>query len=241
MSSGRFEVKYLASLDQWRDFRKEADPLLVRDVHDPDGTGYYNHSIYYDSPRYRYYQEKREGFSDRTKPRLRGYKRNAGVQPEVLFFEYKRRINRSIRKRRLQLSSEQSEALLRGSWRSPAGEAPLLRDFLCRSQSHQLVPALAVLYLRHAYGCRFGRGLRVTYDLDLRCSVRFGWTEPASVFYPILPANRVLIELKFDGRMPLWLYQLTRRLELQELSLSKYGMGIERCFSSRRRWWGAVE
>lgn len=99
----RFELKYLVPVDQAADIRDELAERMDTDPHSPVG-GYGVWSLYYDTPRLRFYWEKIEGLKFRRKLRIRHYGNLDGVTDESpVCVEIKQRVNRVTQKRRITL------------------------------------------------------------------------------------------------------------------------------------------
>jgi len=238
--SQRYELKYLVNARQLHEFKRQTRGLLAPDEYNIENAGYYNYSVYFDSPQYRYYGEKREGLPERTKPRLRIYRSLINGEPLAQFFEFKNRQVRIVSKERVRISHTLSDQLLRAQGWSQSDElnaSPILKRFYYLTQAHNLRPAISILYHRLAYRCPFGRKLRVTFDAQLKFSIQTGLDVGLSSFNYILPPHDTLIEVKFNDLMPMWLARIIENIQMQEESLSKYAMAVERCFSNGRRWW----
>ena len=144
-----------------------------------------------------------------------------------------------VAKSRVQIPSDLARTLLGARAHDVDHESlasPVLRRFSYLVQRDKLLPAVCVLYHRNAYRCRFGRSLRITYDTGLQCSLKTNLEVPLSSFTYVLPPNQMVIEVKFRDRIPMWLARTIEHLQLEEISLSKYALAMERCFSSGRRW-----
>lgn len=97
----RFELKYLVPVEQAADIRDELAERMDRDLHSPVG-GYGVWSLYYDTPRLRFYWEKIEGLKFRRKLRIRHYGSPDGVTDDSpVCVEIKQRVNRVTQKRRI--------------------------------------------------------------------------------------------------------------------------------------------
>ncbi len=120
----RYEIKYLIDADQVESLRAEMERRLDRDRHCPD-EGYQIWSVYYDTPRLRFYWEKIEGLKFRRKLRVRHYgDRLAATGDTPVCVEIKQRVNRVTQKRRVSLPTPTpSPCATAGAWSSanPAG------------------------------------------------------------------------------------------------------------------------
>ena len=95
------------------DLREELASRLDLDSHGSDG-GYGVWSVYYDTPRLRFYWEKIEGLRFRRKLRIRHYGDRFTVDDDTtVFVEIKQRVNRVTQKRRVALPYRQALATVR--------------------------------------------------------------------------------------------------------------------------------
>jgi hypothetical protein len=231
----RCEIKYLVDQAKLEAFDRRVRGLLVPDANDPRGRGYFNYTIYFDSPSYRFYREKVEGLAVRMKPRLRVYKSTIDGRPLAYFFEIKHRNERFIAKERVALSEATAQRLLLNTQDLAAygevGSSPVLGKLLYLAKRYELRPSLCILYHRFAYQSPHYHGLRVTYDKRLQCSEAIGFFTPPEAFHYVEPPNKTLIELKFNYRCPAWLINAAEALELERISFSKYAESMERALS----------
>lgn len=236
--SGRQEIKYLVDLPTLNAFDKGVRQLLSLDPNNADDSGYFNYSIYFDSPDYMYYLEKSEGLSVRIKPRLRVYKEMIDGPPVARFFEFKLRDEKYVAKERAVVSPRLSHDLLQPQHilDDPEVQAsPILRRFAYLTKRYGLQPMMVVLYHRSAYRCPVHDSLRITYDRRIQCSEIIGLDVPPEQFSYVEPPNQALIEIKYNGTCPRWLLRIIGSLQMQQLSFSKYVESVERCYSRKMR------
>jgi hypothetical protein len=87
----------------------------------------------------------------------------------------------------------------------------------------ELHPAVFLSYEREAYYSEDGTDFRVTFDDTILC--RQSDLSLASDIYgtPILPDDKVLMEIKCSGGIPLWMTEVLSREKIYKTSFSKYG------------------
>ncbi len=240
-SDYRFELKYLVSPNQLAAFEQRIGSVLIKDVHDEDGTGYHVSSVYYDSPHLMHYHEKLEGDLDREKPRLRIYRTRVDGAPSACFFEFKVGFNHVVRKERVALSVALARQLL-NPWGLEEHEtvqgSPVLRRFLYLVRRHNLQPRMSVVYHRRAFSCSLDPDMRITYDTRIQCSPSISLGAVPSALHYVLAPTWMLIEVKVRRSVPRWFVRQIQALQLQELNLSKYVLSIQQCFGQSGRWWG---
>jgi hypothetical protein len=223
----RFEFKYVVPERTAREFAAGLEGYAHADPHSGPG-GYPVHSVYWDSPELTFFWEKLDGEKYRRKLRFRRYEGSDDV-----FIEIKQRIDRTVQKRRVLWPVERARALFDVGHIDPVLESEVDERvvmealFLCRY--HDLAPKMAVAYRREAFFGTFETDLRITFDrriqydphaLDLR--------EPFKTGKYMLDPDRVVIEIKFNHRVPLWLTKLVQKNGLELQRLSKYCSAVDR-------------
>jgi len=237
-SFNRFEYKYIVREEKARAFAAGLTGYVRPDRNTVGGHplegGYPVHSVYWDSADLRFFWEKIEGEKVRRKLRFRRYRGSDDV-----FVEIKQRDDRTVQKRRTRVPVERAQALF-GHGRIDVRledevRDPVLQEALVLTRLYGLKPKLAVAYRREAFAAVYEAGLRITFDrrlqydtgaLDLRRPFRTGKY--------LLDPRLVVVELKFDDRVPLWLTRLTSRYEFELTRMSKYCSGVDLAFFGGR-------
>nr|WP_329604556.1 polyphosphate polymerase domain-containing protein [Streptomyces radicis] len=227
----RYELKYLVPAREAAGIRDELAGRMDRDLNSPPG-GYGVWSLYYDTPRLRFYWEKIEGLKFRRKLRIRHYGDLAAVTDDsVVCVEVKQRVNRVTQKRRIALPYR--TALRLCDDRELIEHAPEERAFV-----HEVLDLIVRLNLRptaitgYQREALIGRdqdtGLRVTLDRRVRGRDRdfhFGTGGAENRF--IIPPHLAVMEVKVNERTPYWITDLAARRNLALVRVSKYVQSIE--------------
>ena len=225
-SFNRFEFKYVVPTGVALEFARDLEGYTQPDPHSGPG-GYPVHSVYWDSRGLTFFWEKIDGEKYRRKLRFRHYQGS-----DDLFVEIKQRVDRTVQKRRVRLPIGRAAALFGGGDIDPRLESEVddsvLMEalFLCRY--HGLRPTMAVAYRREAFFGTFESDLRITFDRRLQYDSnaadlhrRFETGKYA------LDPGLVVIEIKFDNRVPLWLTRLVCRHRLALERFSKYCRAVD--------------
>ncbi|MFC4333416.1 polyphosphate polymerase domain-containing protein [Streptomyces andamanensis] len=227
----RFELKYLVPVEQAAEIRDELAERMDRDLHSPVG-GYGVWSLYYDSPRLRFYWEKIEGLKFRRKLRIRHYGDLDGVTEESpVCVEIKQRVNRVTQKRRITLPYAVARQLCddRELVEHSAKERAFVQEVLELVVRLDLRPTAITGYQREALvGRAADTGLRVTFDRRIRGRDRdfhFGTRTPENRF--TVPPHLSVMEIKVNERTPHWITDLAARRNLDLVRVSKYVQSIE--------------
>lgn len=225
----RFERKYVVT-----ESAADAIRRFVTTYLDPDEymagkgpTGYRIYSLYFDSLDFALYRESVDGIKNRYKLRIRFYDEAAN---SPAFLEIKKRTTETIHKLRAAVSKRAAERLLCGARLGTAdllsaGEASVraLEEFSDRRQQRRLEGASYVCYQREAYVSHAAEGVRVTFDRQIVGRSYYSdssLTVPAQQV-PIAPKG-VVLELKYNGRIPQWMHDVIASFRLVRTSFSKY-------------------
>lgn len=235
----RYELKYIVTSEQ-RD-------LLVPSVlehmsfdREGDEAGRYEvTSLYHDTFDLACYRAKIDGINYRRKLRIRRYGAMGADNNNLrVMVEIKQRINRTTQKRRLALPLSDAYALC-GDGLERSFEDPLDRavaeevTFLCGAR--QLVPTCLIAYRRQAFmGSGHEPGLRITFDENLRACSAAGGLFGALPEQTFIPRDRLILEVKSNDVVPLWVSRLFARHNVRVARFSKYCAGI--AWERRLRW-----
>lgn len=228
----RFELKYLITLKQAELFKEALRAYLLVDDHG-NGNGRYGlASLYYDSPDFRCYWEKVDGVKFRRKLRVRRYECGEPLTADTpVFVEIKQRLDRVTQKRRailpyrdaLRLCNDREFPELYA-----ADDKVVLDEIYAYLWQYNLRPVSLVRYERQALiGTDYDIGLRVTFDTTLQYQTHqlLLHEEPATL--PMLPPDRVVMEIKVNERIPYWLTEMIAAHNLTMIRISKYCRSIE--------------
>jgi len=235
MKIERYEYKYLVTEAQARRVREAVAPFVRPDphaAHRPDFV-YPIASLYLDSRDLRLYHETLEGRRARFKLRVRAYSDDPGAPR---FAEIKRRLGGVVHKVRAQVEREQCGLLLDG--RPPAsgrnGPDPAWEEFSGLLLRIGALPRVIVRYDREAYVSSVDPAIRVTFDRRLRAApARGSQIEVERPDFRVVAVPLVVLEFKFNRRIPFWLPPLVGRLELRRRSFSKYAHAVQAAIAAQ--------
>ena len=233
----RYEMKYRIPPDLVEPIRDE-----VLRYCDPDeanlGGRYIISSLYLDSPSGRLYHETQNRTPRRFKLRVRRY-----AQGDAHFLEIKRRVKDVIVKSRVHLPGSLWPAAFQDPRLCPHAPGTRKRkdfdEFVTRSLYLHARPSVTVRYEREAFVSRTDRYGRVSFDHRLEGAPGISWTVPyrdgpewrrldAPNRYGI-PQSGVVLELKTETIVPIWMVQIVRRYGLKREGFSKFGTAVEGC------------
>jgi hypothetical protein len=227
----RFELKYLLTLQEAEHFKSALRAYLIPDEHGHNNGRYALTSLYYDSPDLCCYWEKEYGLRFRRKLRIRRYETGEPLTEESpVFLEIKQRIDRVTQKRRAIL--RYGDALRLCNDRqipacSPEDRALIEEVYLFLWQ-YNLRPVSIVRYDRQAFiGTQYDLGLRATFDTGLSFQSHHLHLHDQPSSLPMLPPDQVVMEIKVNEHMPMWLTELIANHNLKMVRVSKYCHSIE--------------
>ena len=222
---GRLEYKYLVASKYKDSLREDIIPYLKHDYYSDrmPNKVYIVRSIYLDSPSLDSYYEKLSGVLVRNKFRVRGY--NELTPESNVFAEIKRKENDYVTKDRTQVLYKNLNDFLNNYDISKVVNHSIeyqkrldsARNFFFYLTRDKLSPIINVIYEREAFECKYGSGLRITFDMNVRSFITQSFDNLFSktktdLLYP----NEFVFEVKFNKALPSWVpsiinkYQLTR-------------------------------
>ena len=217
----RYELKYLLTQAQRAQLLRAMSPYMALDS--------FGHStlrnIYFDTDSYRLARRSIEQPAYKEKLRLRGY--GEGDGDSTAFVELKKKYDSVVYKRRLSLPEGRAMSWLCGGSGTPdgsqiAGEIDYLLEYY-----ESIHPVVFLSYERDAYYSRDGGDFRMTFDENIvgREEELELWSDIWGA--PLLGGDRVLMEIKTSGGIPLWLSAFLTERGIYKTSFSKYGAAYQ--------------
>ena len=234
----RYEIKYLISRKQKEAILKamsqhmsldEYGKTTIRNIYcDTDDFILARHSI------------ARPDFKEKL--RIRSYKK-ADEESEV-FVELKRKYDHIVYKRRIALP--EADAM---KWM--AGDRSNEIETECHAASNQvseeieyfcnyyqgLKPSAFLSYDREAYKMNDGSDFRVTFDCNIKARDYDISLESDAYGESLLDEDKVLMELKCSGGIPMWMTEVLSANRIYKTSFSKYGMAYQNILFQRSAKW----
>ena len=212
----RIEKKYLITEAQSRALLERIGPDLKADAHGESTVC----SLYLDTPDWLLIRNSMEARTYKEKLRLRSYG-TPGPDSRV-FLELKKKYRGVVYKRRVALTERQAEAYLRSGIKPFDSQIFRELDYAMAFYRNPR-PAVALCYERRAYTVPTVPNLRLTFDTHVRYRTEELTLSAGTAGREILPADAVILEIKTDGAMPLWLSRALDECLIRPASFSKYG------------------
>ena len=238
MYSSRFELKYLIQTKNVGAFFDSFGAILIADKNNQDHFGYFNHSIYFDTHKLRFYRDKQEGLAERLKPRIRVYRNAHDFSIKSIFLEFKRKNIQTVFKDRVRIDQQTARQLLHGAEPTRVNEDAEVNKTIALfhqlSKRYLLQPKVAINYKRFAYISDLYPKLRMTIDQSMEASLDMSLDVKRSSFVNIISPRYTLVEFKYSNQLPKILTSIIRAHELKNVTFSKYSSAMEVAYEKAR-------
>ena len=227
----RYELKYTLTLRQKAQLLEVMAPHMALDQYGRTTI----RNLYYDTDDYRLIRHSLEKPVYKEKLRLRSYSKVSQTDP--VFVELKKKYDAVVYKRRLSLPYGDALSWLGGD--PPPRDTQIAREidyFLHYYPS--LHPTVCLSYEREAY--RSG-DFRVTFDENLLARTTDLTLDADPYGISLLPEEQVLLELKCNGGIPLWMTHFLTENHIYKTPFSKYGMAYQRLLYQKENHYGTVQ
>src|SRR5699024_9659977 len=176
------------------------------------------------------YFETKNKLDFRQKLRLRVYD-DVDIDGTA-FFEIKQKHNKGVNKRRMSLPLTEAYRYLEHSSATSLQDYETSNPQVLREINHfrdlyRLSPEMVVSYDRHALHGLYDTDLRMTFDFNLRCRNDDLYVENGSFGENFIDPNLVVLEVKVNDSVPLWLTRILQDLQCEQKSASKYCTSFE--------------
>ena len=217
----RHELKYILTQKQKVRILEAIAPYMSLDSYGRTTI----ENIYFDTENYRLIRRSIEKPDYKEKIRIRRY-RNKNAENKV-FVEIKKKYDKVVYKRRLSMQEEQAVRWLTGE--SPGGiDSQIAREIDYFIEYYgRLKPALFLSYEREAYVCNDGGDFRVTFDENVICRQDEITFQSEAGGAAVLEEDKVLMEIKCTGGMPMWMAGILSKEKIYKQSFSKYGTAYQ--------------
>lgn len=217
----RYELKFMLTRQQ-----QEAIMAVMTSHMAPDHYGMTTiRNLYYDTDSWRLIRRSIEKPVYKEKLRLRSYGQAGHDTPA--FVELKKKYRDVVYKRRLSMEQDQAMQWLFGGECLQPGqisqEITYFRDFY-----KTLRPKVFLCYDRVAWYATEGSDFRVTFDENILCRTDSLSLSNDCWGSPLLEPDRVLMEIKTGGAIPLWMTGFLTQNRIFKTSFSKYGTAYQK-------------
>lgn len=217
----RYEIKYLLTQDQKRVVLSAMEPYMELDLYGRTTI----RNLYLDTENYRIIRRSIEKPAYKEKLRIRSY--SQATPDSTVFVELKKKYDKVVYKRRIAMPERDAvNWVIGGSACTTSSQISREIDYFM-SYYGAMTPSVFLSYERMAYYDRLGGSFRVTFDDNILfrrddlslCSEVYGSS--------ILPEGMVMMEIKCEGAIPLWMVKALSEEKIYRTSFSKYGRAYE--------------
>jgi len=217
--NGRAELKFGITYVDYKLLQLKLKHFMQLDKHANTNGRYHIRSCYFDNFENKVMTEKKEGFLNRDKYRVRIYNKNTNV----IHLEKKSKRNNQTFKKKCSITKEEFEKMRRYDFQwMEQDDRELIRELHNDIQRYQLRPTVVVDYEREAYQYEHGN-VRITFDCKVQSSVRntdmFNKNLP---MVDVLDKNEVILEVKYDNYLPATIKLLLQGIHTRQEAYSKY-------------------
>ena len=220
----RYEKKFMLDESTYRRVIESLKGHMIPDMHCRGDNFYTVCNIYYDTPDDILIKKSVSKPKYKEKLRLRSYGVPSG--DTVAFLEIKKKLNGAGNKRRTRISIKDAEEFIStGLMPEPKDYHNMLvmKEISFMLKRKHIEKALYLAYDRRAYYSTHDKGLRITFDTNIRTRRYDLHLQNGSHGIPLLDNGKWLMEIKSPGNMPLWLVDILSLEKVFPVSFSKYG------------------
>lgn len=187
-------------------------------------------SLYFENDKKQIYFETKNKLQYRQKLRLRVYGETDSAG--IAFFEVKQKHKNVVNKRRLTMPLSEAYRYLEEGGQDGLGDfqvsnPQVLKEVDYFLKYYQLRPEMIVSYDRHALHGIEDADLRLTFDFNLKCRKQDLLLEHGGYGENFIDPNLVVLEVKVDHSVPLWLVRILQKLDCEQRSASKFCTSME--------------
>lgn len=216
----RVEKKYRLTPPQKEALLRNIGTHLVPDEHGRNTIC----SLYLDTPDFLLIRNSIEARGYKEKLRLRSY--GTPAADDQVFLEIKKKYKGVVYKRRVSMTLREAMDYIASGQTSDDSQIMREIDYAMRFY-RQPKAAMFIAYEREAYFAPELPHLRITFDTNVRCRETELDLSAGHEGRRIVPEDAILMEVKTDGSMPLWLSHALDELQLFPTSFSKYGTAYQ--------------
>lgn len=217
----RNELKYYINYADYRVLYERLANLLEQDEYAVRTKGLIR-SLYFDTLFDKSFWEKQAGVLNRKKYRLRIY----DLDTKKVKFEVKHKFNNQTMKETafisredaIEVQNENYEVLLKYN-------NPVLNKIYCDFKKEIYRPVTIGEYTREAFMFPFN-DVRITFDKNLKgCSNNLDIFDKGLLMKPLFPKGILVMEVKYDKFLPLWIQKIIQIPRSERRAISKYCIG----------------
>ena len=228
ITNWRHEIKAYLTLTQIKRFVEILSPYVVKDPYYQSTKDIIVQTLYFEDLQESSYFQKINGNQDRVKYRAREYC-NQITKTNTVFIETKRRSGFYISKSRseikkdlfLQLPNTPYYQLL-----DHIKDDSNLYWFYQNTFAGSFFPAVLTQYKRTTWQTKRSDQpwVRISFDTNVKYSRPEKFINGKGIFYPALPADTGIMEIKASQHIPFWLHKIIQNIPINFEPISKFAL-----------------
>ncbi len=212
----RAEKKYLLTKEKQEELLHRISPYIEEDSYGRYTIG----NIYYDTDSYELIRTSLQKPPYKEKLRMRSY--GIPKKDDTVFLELKKKYDHTVYKRRISCTLLEAERFFTKG-RISGGHDQITHEILYFMNFYQPKPKVYLAYDRTAYQGRYDKGLRITFDQQIRSRTYDLQLDKGDYGKPYFYHQEVLMEIKTAYALSLWLTAILSQMQIYPASFSKYG------------------
>ncbi len=211
----RYELKFILSVEQYRLIKSEMENYMCGDKYGESDIC----NLYCDTPDFLLVRRSIEKPSYKEKLRIRSY--GVAKKGSDVFMEIKKKYDSVVYKRRIRSDEKTAVKMLSGNM---ASECQIGKEILYFTKLYAgIKPQMFISYRREAFYGIDDKEFRITFDRSILWRTYDLSLNSGIYGQPVLPENKVLMEIKTAAAIPLWLVKILSGNKIYKTSFSKYG------------------
>lgn len=231
----RHESKFLIDEDIYNHIQNDLLKYMDLDDHNKEYGFYTISNIYFDTNDDYLIRNSISKPTYKEKLRIRAY----GVPDidEKVYLEIKKKFNGIVNKRRTKLKLSEAYDFVKNNTK------PNIKNYMNKQvineieyilKIYNLSPKVYLAYDRKALFSKENRDLRITFDTNIRTRRYDLKLENGDYGESLLEGNKLLMEVKAEKNIPLWLSKLLSEYKIYKTSFSKYGNEYKKMIANER-------
>lgn len=221
----RYEIKYFVTPSQFETLKEKFKEHMQLDGYCKKTGSYMIYNLYFDTENDDIIRRSLDKPYYKEKLRMRSYTMPTSGK-DTVFLEIKKKIGGIVAKRRAIMEYAQARAFMEN------GIMPELKSYEDRQVMDEIAqflrryrakPKVFISYERTAFFDKEDPELRLSFDKNILARRECVSFSDGDYGNEIIEDDRILMEIKCDGHMPLWLTQLLSEMKLYKSNFSKYG------------------
>ena len=214
----RYELKYFITRNEYFLLKNTLSKIMQKDKNQ-QGDNYFIRSLYFDTPENKDYMTKVHGLKDRRKYRLRLY----DPQSDYVKFEIKNRCGELIHKESTRISKEDALRVINQEYEPLLNyKSTTLNKAYAAFKNKKYAPKVVIDYRRDAYTLDFNN-IRITFDTQIhKNESNYCVFDPKTQTTPVLNKNTIIMEVKYNNSLPIWIKNAIQVHRFTHCAISKY-------------------